>query len=812
MMDIYAVAQGLIEELRTNLGELRRSPDAQARLQRAALRKVERSGRRRRSLCPGIKNPVEKLSFCFVPLATEPTLGVEFSTSFVGCAEEVASAESYGDLGSVPATAGARSSSRSGVAQGKPSRSTALQSTDTTAGVVLTARQNTRSSRFPIAAKEQHPPAHTPARDSKGAAFSVGPGKDDGAAAAIIVSSEAHTDPSTTSLRVPFSGTSRALFDLRRLSPLAQQLYVDMQRRAAAALPASTSGDWRRRTMGSQDAEVRRAVRDYLYRMNIISVMEVKDTSAAPPHVFSDAVLNGTALCQLIASLREGGEPLSCDPVPCRCPRTLDEVRVNYAAALAALRGTPDAAQELVPRTAWMMLPEEVYLRASPTALLSLLVHLISTYLPAPEELPLWRQHMCWQPPANTSNYAPISPTELATAEAECGRFLHEWGVLPDHTIYRLPGDECLLPAATASPYMARWSGYVVRSEPPSSITVPSVWPFLCNGVLLVLLARRSSMEAAEKAAALSSTTGQPFFSNPRTWACCAANIASAFRSFQAAATNKLPLSFVSEESVAAVMRGDRVHILRLLLHLRAAVKGRALSLHMCSPLVSKAATVQAGRTAPEVSVCAPNAGSLVASSSSSSSPIPVAQPPFSVSKSGFCPSVLPSPIPRSVSPRPFATLTSASSALLRHEVMSAEEPKDCGGLCGWLRHQIGISYRYTAADESFVFDAATFTLQQPCLLFSDGVVLAYLIGRLERCRCSFLDCVRPTSKRAMKLFNVRRCLEFLRSTAGIVFDVALLDEALMEGKVEGVVSVLQAMRHHYCLARAQRTPLRDVV
>ncbi|CAG9583541.1 conserved hypothetical protein [Leishmania major strain Friedlin] len=804
MADIYAVAQNLIEELRTNLAELRRSPDVQARLQRTAARKIGAERARCHSHYPGFQSTAEKPRLCFLPLTTAPTTHVAFSHDFCRSEEAAIEPDGNGALTTVTATPCTRSCSRSTVTKATPSSGTSLLSGNTT-GVALTTRPQILASQSVKAVKGQNSPAREPAGHVKHVAAAGEPRAGDGTTAANAASSEAHTDSATTAWCMPFSGVSRPLVDLRRLTPLARQLYTDMQRRAAAMPAASPSAEWRRRTAGPQDAEVRRAVRDYLYRMNIISVMEAEDTSVTAPHVFRDAVLNGTALCQLVATLREGGEPSLSDPVLCRCPRTLNEVRVNYAVALGALRSTPSTAQELMPRAAWTMTPEEVYLRASPTALLSLFVHLISTYLPAPEELPVWKQHMCWQPPADAADYAPVPPTELAAMEAGCCRFLHTWGVLPDGSVYQLPGDECLLPIATAAPYMAKWSRFVVRSVAPSSISVPSVWPFLCNGVLLVLLARRSGVEAAAKEAA-SSPALQPFFANPRTAACCVANITSALHSFQTASTKKLPLSLISEESVAAVIRGDRVHILHLLLHVRAAVEGTPQPPGVRSALLSKDAVAEAGCTPAKVSGRAPDGEGVAASSTSSWPSASLAQTPSTVAKAALRRSAPPSPAHRSLSPRRVPAIASSSSGILRREAVPADEPQGRRGLCRWLRQQLGTEYRYTAADESFVFDAATFSWRHPCLLFSDGVVLAYLIRRLERRRCSFLDCVHPTSKKSAKLFNVRRCLEFLRFNAGVVFDVLLLDEALTEGRVEGVVSVLQGMRRHYCLTNVRRS------
>lgn len=563
----------------------------------------------------------------------------------------------------------------------------------------------------------------------------------------------------------------------------------------AAAVAAAPSAEWRRRTAAPEDAEVRRAVRDFLYRMHIIAALDADEAQVPVPLAFTDAVLNGAALCQLVATLlRDGGALPAADPVPCRCPRTLDEVRVNYAVAVAALRGAPDAAQRAVPRSAWTVTPEDVFSRTAPAALLGLFVHLISTYLPAPEELPAWRPQLCWQPAADGPRYARLPPADLVAAEAQCCAFLQAWAVLPDPAVYHLPGDECLLPAATAAPFMPKWADLVPRPTAPASLCVPSVWPYVCNGALLVQLVRRTGLEATARAA--SRPAGTPFFANPRTLACCAANVAGALRCVQVGATHKLPLPFVSEASVAAVLRGERLHILQLLLHLRDAIESRAARPPLGAPVPGTPAT-PASRSPPAAKKGKTPPGGVV-------TPSPAAAPraPSTAAATAACSVGLsPPPAPLPVAPQPSLRASGEEGRHRREAGDAAGDAAGRRGLLGWLCGLLGPDYRHTAADASFVFEAATATWQEPCLFLSDGVVLAHVVALLECRRCAFLECVRPTRRKAAKLFNVRRCLEFLRLSAGVVFDLPLLDEALTEGRVEGVVSVLQALHRHYCLA-----------
>ncbi|KPA79850.1 hypothetical protein ABB37_04932 [Leptomonas pyrrhocoris] len=607
--------------------------------------------------------------------------------------------------------------------------------------------------------------------------------------------------------------------------------------RTAMAVEVQTTSLWQRRENCPRGAEQRRAVRDYLYRMNILSSMDFAiekeesegavDVSAA----FADAVMNGTALCQLVSTLLlEGDEPLRRDAVPCRCPRTLGEVRVNYAQALSALRGAPPAAQGHMPSSTWSILPEDVFFKSTPTALLELLVHLISTYLPSPEELPAWKRPMCWQPSADRAAFSLLSPLKLSAAEAECCAFLHTCGVFPDAALYRLPGPECLLPSPLAAPFMADWKTYVARIDAPPCLLLPSVWPFLCNGVLLVLLARRSGAEAA--ACAVEPASRGTFFDNPRTVSCCMANISAAFRIFRAVSVHQSSLQFFTAESAAAVLRGDRLHIVTLLLQLRAELEGtprRTPSSLLLPPSRSaRRKKSPAAARDDEPPHQAALAGASAATPSFQQTPTAAhsrssfaASPPTSLTLRRLEPAT----VAKNVARRHSTASDSGSAAPSRspsvhfdpglgldnksnsapsskqQETRRALRSED-NAVSQWLRCLVGPGFRYTAIDQSFSFDARHFALSQPCPIFSDGVLLAHVIGLLERRRCDYLDCVQPATKKAAKLFNVRRCLAFLRSSAGVVWELSLLDEALVNGSAEGVLSLLRALRGHYGLAR----------
>ncbi|KPI88218.1 hypothetical protein ABL78_2722 [Leptomonas seymouri] len=787
MSNVFDAAQRVLEVLRVDLHEWKRSPDLRDKVQRIAARKEHQMSQESSAAC-------SPPAFRFCPLVTAPTTCVVFSDS----------RHSRDSRGAVTHPKSAESS---------------------------VAREVKAEKR--VSVPRASPPSLIPATHGQHGTLAKVP----------------RGVETEEKIPAPSPGTSGALWKaepsrwetkLRQLSPATQHLFADMMKRGQVAMAAEgqASSIWRRHVEGPRDAELRRAVRDYLYRMNVLSCMWVAMEDGGSggalevPPVFADAIMNGAALCQLVSTLLlDGDGKPRRDAVPCRCPRTLGEIRVNYAQALSTLRGAPPAAQERIPPSAWTILPEEVLLNAAPTALLELFVHLISAYLPSPEELPAWKRQMCWQPPADRAACSSIPPSQLAAAEDECCTFLHAYGVLPDAAVYNLPGPECLLPSPTAAPFMASWKAYVARADAPPCLLLPSIWPYLCNGVLLVLLARRSGIEAA--AAAVRPAPCGAFVSNPRTASRCMANISSAFRSFRAVSTLTSSLEFFSAESATAVLRGDRLHIVKVLLHLRAVLEGkksRTLSSLLLllpqrtEPMKKSPATARDENSLHQT----PVTSALEASPSFQRTPATANARSFSTASSSASLSIRrrdPATIVKHVARRynpasdtaattplqpPLAFFDPALGCASQRNNAPSSQQKDMGrtlrsedsGVAQWLCSLVGPDFRYTALDKSFSFDARHFTVSQPCLIFSEGVLLAHVIGLLECLRCDQLDCVRPATKRAAKLFNVRRCLEFLRSCAGVDWELPLLDEALVSGSAEGVRSLLRALRDHYGLAR----------
>ncbi|KAL7695123.1 hypothetical protein NQL31_001477 [Lotmaria passim] len=804
MSSIFDVAPSVLEMLRVDIHEWRRSPDELDRVQRGAARKEDLV--RRDTLSSHPAPP-----FYFQPLATAPATGVVFSSS---------QCERRGGM------------QREGCTQASdPSISQA------SGAAIKTAEVGTPPHSLPTETVRQ-------AKAAQGTTTA-----DDGTATARHAAPPPprRTPVSTSAIAGPSRWASR----LRLLSPAAQELYAELAAHGRVVVESTevhASHVWRRRVECPRDAELRRAVRDFLYRMNILSCLdltaadkehdrsaEVDFFSSPPPPALADAVLNGTALCQLVSSLLREGEATRqrSDAVPCRCPRTLEEVRVNYAQALSALRGAPAMAREHIRRVAWQVLPEDVLCRSSPTALLTLFVHLISTFLPAPEELPMWKPEMCWQPSADVAANSAVSSTELATAEADCCAFLHACGVLPDPSVYNLPGPECLIPSPLAAPFMASWTSYVARTDaaPPPSLLLPSIWPYLCNGVLLVLLARRCGAAAAARAAQSNAAAG-PFFANPRTVSCCVANIQSAFRSFQAVSALPSSLRFFAAESASRVLRGDRVHVVSLVLHMRDVLRGRRSTARGRTAIAAATAAAQNDGAAVDRTPLTGNATPLLEQTPGAvnlSSPLVVTPPSalkrqtpatiaktvarrYSVaadtataaspSRSASAPLVHFDPAINQERQRTIRAPSLSSVRETQNGVPSSGHGKDGEPLLllQWLCRLLGPDFRYTAVDQSCSFDVHHPTLSQPCFFFSDGVLLAHVIGLLECRRCDFLDCVQPATKKAARLFNVRRCLEFLRSSAGVAWDLPLLDEAIVNGSVQGVVAVLRALRGHYGL------------
>lgn len=854
MASIFDTAQSVLEVLRVDLHEWRNSPDLQDRVQRCVARSEAAARQATSSTHPAPP-------FSFHPLTTAPTTCVDFSNDPVV---------------STSAEANSRSAS-------------------------ATAPSAQMSTKFQESSQAALPSQPSSVAQQRGKSTAVPPHSTD------LSNAEGLTEVSGTSPHTLISTAlpSRWASRLRLLSPAAQRLYVEMADRGQAALAqdsrdgaTATSALWRRRIDGPRDAELRRAVRDFLYRMHILSCQTAATAAATAPRdastadvvpAFADAVLNGTALCQLVATLlsnteearlprrRTSSPPPSrpatspaptatADAVPCRCPRTLEEVRVNYAAALTALRSTPSAAQAHMGAAAWAIVPEDVFLRSAPTALLELFVHLISTYLPSPEELPAWKPQMCWQPAADLAALHPLfrastTPARLAAAEADCCAFLHAHGILPDPVLYSLPGPECLLPSPLNAPFMASWKSYVARTDVPLCLLMPSIWPYVCNGVLLVVLARRCGAESAARRTQDNSVG--TFFANPRTRACCLANLNSAFRCFHAVSTLTSSLSYFSTESAAAVLRGDRLHIVSLLLHLRVIVEGKASTMPALQP--EKAATVGSAGGITTGGDNFSGASSLAASPSTSSAArtpattkskqaaggsVEGTTPPSASTLRRLTPATIAKGVTRRYSLTSEVELRSSRSASTvsathadpsalsaavvdlrenssaqrddasrRSAAATASSPPSTsavkvrsdshggGALLQWLCRLVGLDFRYTALDHpTCSFDARHAALSQPCFLFSDGVLLAHVIGLLECRRCDFLDCVQPAAKKAAKLFNVRRCLEFLRCSAGVEMDYPLLDEALVKGNVEGVVALLRSLRSHYGLAH-KNTP-----
>lgn len=540
-----------------------------------------------------------------------------------------------------------------------------------------------------------------------------------------------------------------------------------------------------------RDAEKKRAIQDYLRRMGILRYTvpllgAVGDggSDRNAQTLLLDAILNGAALAQLAMTVAKAAPTTAAldeSATYCRRPQSFDDIQWNYDYALNILRGQTRLSGS-IPPFLWSIEAEDVYMSASPTHLLDLYIHLISTHLPPPEELPRSMPLLLWQPPADVVDEKPEDPEVLRSQEEACLQFLFECGVLPDVGSYELPGDECLVPSSNEAPYVPRHTEWQPRQQPPDALYVPSVFPYLTNGVVLCDLCRCLGVEDATKARR--SAPQNSLSHNPRTQLACQSNVTHSFDCLRVVCRSTESLYFFSEESAAEVLQGNRRHIVALLLHIyhqvvRGAAEDSPQAILSNTPTHSRSPGVVPSSRALSSVVSTSAAAAIVQEANSSSGGA------VNASVSSMWPTSFPS---------------STGTILRERRTSSASGPATTGGSSqlAWLVSVLGPDFHYAAEHTAYAFNARTATLSEPCLFFSDGVLLAHLISLLERRRCTFLDCVQPTTKPAARRFNVKRCLEFLRDEKGVVFDIPLIEEGLLSGAQHCVVSLLRTLRKKY--------------
>eukprot|EP00796_Vickermania_ingenoplastis_P005005 gene5005-3600_t len=509
------------------------------------------------------------------------------------------------------------------------------------------------------------------------------------------------------------------------------------------------------------DVERERAVRDYLRRLMILSRGYDEPRLRTTRQVFDDALYNGTAMSQLVRCAlsvsasawtvpaeADRGSRMPATPFP--QPQSIAEVKANYKALGQLLSGAAARALEVPEATVYQLSPERVYLEEDRSAVLELYTWLISTRLPLPQDLPA--HGLCHQRPADAVLHPTRSPATYAAYESFLCHLLTSHGALPDPDTYALPGDDCLVPGPEGAKFIGGHAAarrhtdllFAPRRVPPAAFFVPSVYPYLTNGVSLVRLAV-SLMAGRQEAPAVAEL--RDFSLNPKTPACCRRTVALAVRLL----CGPGQLSAADEaETVEEIFEGNR---LRLLEFLWGAAERWKVPRDPQGPPVSPAATPSHARQ-----------------------PVPTTE--------------------KTVVARPSAPLPTATSDMCG--------PREQRALHEWLLAVLGPPRRPVAEGQRLApHQPDALTLASPCFLFSDGVALAQLIRALERRRCDALESVKPTSKRAAKRFNVRRCLRFLQEERGMTFAFPLMDEKLLQGDQAAVLSLLRALRQAYGAATA---------
>lgn len=536
------------------------------------------------------------------------------------------------------------------------------------------------------------------------------------------------------------------------------------------------------------NVEKERAISDYLRRMMILSrgydgSVSPLSTAIHSRELFSDSLRNGTAIYQLLSTLllakrKSGAPPSSSQEISATAaisfpaPQSVAEVRANYAdwKALVAAHRVDLAVPADLMAAVTTLEPEAVYLSQNPSILLDVLMHLISTHLPPPHLLckEEYRGKYCHQPPVDWREQQPIvsplRPSAYATYHQFLCRRLTSQHVLPDPQLHSLPSDDCLVPGPLAAAFLRSCPRepceFFARQSPPDSLFLPSVLPFLMNGVSLIALARKQLHHGASL----------PLTLNPRTPQGCKSNLTKAI-----SALLHLPASDETvSDAVNAFYDGNQLRIIEFL-----------WSVTPRPPVAPPYPSETLGATSVERAAAQKKSLS----------------PPSDRAAGGALPSKNGRP------PRASPPLQQSHAGEVEKCEEEKEAPLDAYGfseaeslhLQQWLRSILSASFAYRAEDRSFTIREGTEPFGDDLgLIFSDGVVLAHVIRVMERCRCDTLDAVKPSSKRAAKRFNINRCLQVLQSERGVAFGVPLMAAKLLDGDKVAVLSLLRTLRHTY--------------
>lgn len=530
--------------------------------------------------------------------------------------------------------------------------------------------------------------------------------------------------------------------------------------------------------------------------------------------------------------------------VPFRFPCSIQEVRENYSSFIRLVGGNshdmPPSVRSLFktlfPSVEQVVGPleqinaDQAYLHDDRTALLDLYMHVIRTALPPPQSLPAAK--LCHQEPVDvdpkrfikgkTCSIMLCAPSTYAAYEKFLCYYLTEQNLLPDPYTYALPGDDCLVPGplaakflhSPAAPEMHSGFCFTPRSAAPLAIFVPSVFPFLTNGVVWVMYAA-ALLEMNRSPSKVLTLPLSRCTLNPKTVAQCKENIRVSLPFFFRSTCVSLLKRTEEDGIVDRIFEGDRLCILQLMWD--AVEKNR--------------------RNLADVRVNSMREPNAIAHARTISPPPSYPDSHRPSSKTGSLPRASPKTVTfveasRSESPASCARSVNIFRPALSQEVIEADgsshgkpisptleqafdstpsvSEREVHHLTEWLLTVLGPRYKYVAEDQSFAVSSEKppyfFSSTAPystssetsTLFFSDGVFLAHVIRILERRRCDGLDSVKPTSKRAAKRYNIGRCLRFLMEEHGMRPPCAMLEQKLLVGDSLGVWSFVRTLRQLY--------------
>nr|CCC93623.1 conserved hypothetical protein [Trypanosoma congolense IL3000] len=544
-------------------------------------------------------------------------------------------------------------------------------------------------------------------------------------------------------------------------------------------------------------------IRDYLRRLNIVGI-EVGDFDEP----LNDPVLNGDALRRLVHLvehfIKQGDEEVA--PLHVAHPKCIDDVRLNYKAALSALRSIQKAGEIRLPHGYRNIRPENIFVGGDSRSLFLLFQSIIEACLPVSCEK-LWSHpSLTWQTDPIAASY---SPSAMRTLERAVCNFLYLQNILPDPIAHHLPPDDDVVPTALQAPFMPpKRRQWCWRKDTFCSLYIPSVFPFLTNGSAFCDLVDR--------------ITGSrlPTHRNPRVKSNCIENIKACFSELHKHSPSSMGSLFLVEPH--RVFYGDRRYILLLLEDIMRLADGVPPRRYLPRPGDVPYIPVAVGPSFLQVEVDAPPTSPQrlqrqqeIPQQERQKGPRD-ASPKLRDRAVVHC--VITSPLATHLRPdRSRSRLSQqrqSQGAFISQPTRAVSAPpvvlkgerrvtlEEAEALEEWLVSVLGRDFRYVAADQSFTFSCQLPQLHGCSLIFSDGIVLSQLIRVLQRRRCEELESLEVQAKSAAaKRRNIRKCVSYLQTEKRILMDVPLLDEALFAGDYHAVLHVVQCLKNAYPFA-----------